>query len=1012
MGRQEELAVFKEALRMPPGEVAQFIFHIHGPAGVGKSTLVRHLESAAQEAGAATALVDESAADIVEVMSAISVQFAKAGRPLKAFEKLLATYRQRRHEAHASIAGLNTSAGLESDPAVERSPSASSLVASQVGLAGLSLIPGVGPFAGAVDANQVAIGADRLKAVLSSRIRSHEDVELLMSPAHTLAPVFLEDLSQTAERLPWVTLFLDTYERSGPILDVWLRSLLIDGRYGELPANILVVIAGQGELDVQCWADWRDFIHDIPLDAFTEAEGRLLLASKGVTDEKIIQVMLQSTGRLPVLLSTLAETRPSRVDEISDPSETAVERFLKWENDPAKRSAALSAAFPQAFDEDIFRIAVDDEDQASYFDWLRSMPFVSSRSGRCRYHGLVRTSMLRMQRQKSLARWGEIHGRLEDNFRRARVELEEDLPTRPERWQEAEWREFRLQETYHQLCVDPRSALAPALREALDAYSYDPVEFRRWAQCLVQAGEDSGAQPVGDWGRRLLESLASSDPGLPLTIIASEGELDATARSLAFSLRGREHRKNRHFELALTDYETAHALDPSLDRPLAGRGATLRNMGRNEEALADLTRAIEISPAYKWAIAERILVLLNLRRHEDSLADLAYLIESRADDRWAISVRSLAYRAIGRLDDALADISTAISLSPGNLGYLVRRSGIYRDMGRMDKVIEDLDRAIQIDPDSSLALVSRGSAYRELGRFEEAISDLTRCLEHDPGNEWALAVRGDARMASGFLEEAIEDLDLAIQIDSRYQWAFLIRARTLMTLRRFDESISDIECAIEISPDGWGPHARLADSLRHLGRFEDAIVAFSRAMAAGAPAWVSVSKATVYRIMGRLQESLAVYESLDQSEIDDPRFRAGRGATLRYLGRFVEAQDDLALAWERNPSGVWINYERAVALRALGDQNYRRFALRVIDLARSEGNRDGKVDIYARGNLVLVHCLLESWGEAERELDGFLGGDAAEGEKAELLAAASSLAAAFPSMGDQISQIRARMQGE
>ncbi|MEK8172157.1 hypothetical protein NKH77_31495 [Streptomyces sp. M19] len=65
--------------------------------------------------------------------------------------------------------------------------------------------------------------------------------------------------------MPWVALFFDTYERTGPLLDPWLRDLTIDGRRGSLPANAVVTLSGQGALDPRCWADYADLVADIPL---------------------------------------------------------------------------------------------------------------------------------------------------------------------------------------------------------------------------------------------------------------------------------------------------------------------------------------------------------------------------------------------------------------------------------------------------------------------------------------------------------------------------------------------------------------------------------------------------------------------------------------------------------------------------------------------------------------------------------------------------------------------------
>ncbi|MGW0899827.1 AAA family ATPase, partial [Streptomyces goshikiensis] len=202
IGRQGQVAGFREALKQPLDEAAQFLFHVRGPAGVGKSTLVRQLETIAREGQAVTACVDEAAADAVEAMEAISAHLAQQGAPLKAFDKLLTTYRQRRHEADAGVAV----AAAGTDPAAggAPAPSPSSVIASQLGLVGLGMIPGVGAFTGAVDPHQIAAGADRVKALLSTRLRTHGDVELVLSPLDALTPVFLEELSDVARRHPWV----------------------------------------------------------------------------------------------------------------------------------------------------------------------------------------------------------------------------------------------------------------------------------------------------------------------------------------------------------------------------------------------------------------------------------------------------------------------------------------------------------------------------------------------------------------------------------------------------------------------------------------------------------------------------------------------------------------------------------------------------------------------------------------------------------------------------------------
>ncbi|MYU19682.1 AAA family ATPase, partial [Streptomyces sp. SID8361] len=141
VGRRQELAAFRENFAVPPEDASHhFLFHVRGDAGVGKTTLLRQLENTAREHRALTAAVDESVHSVPEVMAAISAQFAEQGHPLKSFDKLLATYRQRRHEADSAA----QQPAPQEDATVGPQPSASSAFAARAGLIGLGLVPGVG----------------------------------------------------------------------------------------------------------------------------------------------------------------------------------------------------------------------------------------------------------------------------------------------------------------------------------------------------------------------------------------------------------------------------------------------------------------------------------------------------------------------------------------------------------------------------------------------------------------------------------------------------------------------------------------------------------------------------------------------------------------------------------------------------------------------------------------------------------------------------------------------------
>ncbi len=253
----------------------------------------------ARENGALTAYVDESAGSVPEAMSAISGQFAGQGRRCKELDRMLATHRERRHEAQAAV--------LDTTGAEPEGPSAGGLAVARAGLLGLGMVPGVGALAPVLDADRLAQGADRLRAGLGARLRNHDDAQLVLSPERVLTPVLLNELSDAASAAPWIVLFFDTYERTGPLLDAWLHDVMTGDRYGALPATVVVVTAGRSSFDTARWGAFTDFMTDMPLEPFTEVETRSLLAGRGVVAEPVVEERLQS-GR--VVTRTVSRNRP------------------------------------------------------------------------------------------------------------------------------------------------------------------------------------------------------------------------------------------------------------------------------------------------------------------------------------------------------------------------------------------------------------------------------------------------------------------------------------------------------------------------------------------------------------------------------------------------------------------------------------------------------------------------------------------------------------------------------
>ncbi|MFG2886868.1 tetratricopeptide repeat protein [Streptomyces sp. NPDC048297] len=800
VGRGGERAAFRENLDLAPeDERHRFLFHVHGNAGVGKTFLVRELEQIARERGALAAYVDESVGSVSETMALIARQFAGQGCRFKELERLLAAHRERRHEAEAAVVAL------EPEP---EGPSAGSVAAARAGLVGLGMLPGVGAFAGALDATQLARGADRLRSGLSARFRSQEDVQLVLAPERVLTPVLLSELADTASAAPWIVLFFDTYERTGPFLDGWLHEIMTTDRYGALPATVVVVTAGQLPLDTGRWGGFADFVMDVPLGPFTEAEARGLLAGKGVRDEPVVAEVLRLTGGLPVLVSTLAEARPTDPEGVGDPSVTAVERFLKWEQDPVRRAAALAGALPRWLDEDVFRTASDGhEDEAGpLFAWLRGMPFVSEHGEQVQYHGVVRAPMLRMQRLRSPRGWTERHTRLAEAFGRWRAEAEGDRRA-DELWRDEEWRRLRLAESYHLLCASPRTALPVVSRDLVDACGESEMAARRWAQALVQAGDDADAERAGAWGSEMHAALDRGGVLEALGVLLAKGHLDARGRAEAHRWRGVEYGKAGDHAAALVQFDRAMELDPESAPAYEGRANARAHQGDYTGAIADLDRADELAPGQAGILSVRGDYHRITGDLEAAVRDLDRAIRLDPTRKNAWAARGATRHQLGLLDAALSDLDRALELHPDFVWALVRRARVWRTRDEQERRLSDLDRAVALAPDEPWVLCERGDALVTVGRYASALADYDRSLTFDGAYASAYASRGVCRARAGEPARALADLDRALELGPEYVWALWQRAKVHHALGAHERASADARRATELDP-GY-PRTRL-----------------------------------------------------------------------------------------------------------------------------------------------------------------------------------------------------------
>jgi tetratricopeptide (TPR) repeat protein len=887
VGREEQLSFFHRNLRWEIDDPRRrFIINVSGQGGVGKTWLLRRFRKIAEEFAAVNAYTDEIEEDIPSVMGHVAEQCEAQKHPLKTFAERYKVYRQRRQE-------------IEADPdAPQGFPAFLGRTLAKGGLRLARRVPVGGTVADFVDEEAFAELGSEFASYVARKIGNKDEVQLVLEPVEVLSPLFLADLRGEADKRA-IALFFDTYERTGAFLDSWLRDLL-EGRYGDVPANILFVIAGRDALDHNLWAPYEGLLARLPLDPFIEEEAREYLSRKGITDEQVIEVILRLSGGLPLLVATLAAESPDDPAQVGDPSGEAVERFLRWVEDPKQRKVALDAALPRRLNRDVLAVLVEEDEADVLFAWLREVPFVEKRDYGWTYHEVVRGQMLRYKRQESPQGWANLHGRLAGYYEKLRDDLglEEEAGRKDETWQG-----YALEALYHCLCQAPQTRLTEALNGFMAALKARRAFALRWAAVIGNAGEDIEVASVQDWGRRLVEGMNAYDEGHyqetseMFTPLLEQIDLEVQWRAAALDWRGFLYYLADQYAKALRDLTEAIKLAPEEAKYWADQGLNYRLMERHQEALADFERALELKPDYSRAIVGRGIIYTDLEQYEEALADFERALELKPDYAWAIVHRGITHRAMEQYEEALADFERALELKPDYAWAIVHRGITHREMKRYEEALADFERALELKPDDARAIAQRGITYRVMERYEEALADFEHAFELKPDNAWAIVLRGIAYREMKRYEEALADFERALELNPNDALTIAHRGTTYQEMERYDEALADYDWVLELDPDATWAIGIRGDIQRQMERYEEALADFDRAIELDPEyAWAFRRRGITYRVMERYEEALTDFDRAIELNPDNDWYLYNRAITYHVLDQTDKAQVDLTLA--------------------------------------------------------------------------------------------------------------------
>lgn len=360
-------------------------------------------------------------------------------------------------------------------------------------------------------------------------------------------------------------------------------------------------------------------------------------------------------------------------------------------------------------------------------------------------------------------------------------------------------------------------------------------------------------------------------------------------------LRTGDHAVN--VQKAMTAYDQAIRVNPTLRSPYYNRGSAYQDQGDDDKAFTDYSEAIRRDPKFVLAYINRSSVHANRGDYDKALADCSEAI--RLDRNYPIPYnnRGGIYQAKGDYTKALTDFDQAIRLDPKYARAYVNRANVYRLIGDDTKGFADYDKAILLNSKLAIAYNNRGNAYRDKGDIGNALTDFDKAIQLDPEEATAYYNRGRVFQDRKEFDKALGDYDKAIRLDPKLALAYLNRGSVLEDMGDYIKSLADYNETIRIDRKNAFAYCKRASVYQDRGDYDKAMGDCEEAIGLDPRlALAYFIRGLVYQGKGDDCNALADFDEAIRLDPKDAIVYNNRGCSYQRKGNFDKASADFAQA--------------------------------------------------------------------------------------------------------------------
>lgn len=206
--------------------------------------------------------------------------------------------------------------------------------------------------------------------------------------------------------------------------------------------------------------------------------------------------------------------------------------------------------------------------------------------------------------------------------------------------------------------------------------------------------------------------------------------------------KGNRARQDADYDLAISCFNKAIAIDPNYPRAFVGRGICYNRKHLHDLAIHDFSEAIRLDPSSGEAYALRANEYAEDENGFRAILD-AQEAGKHGEDEKAI-LKAVA-KTLGEKADqqsgskCLALYSRAVDAEPANVVWRMKRGAAYHDNGSYDDAIADFKKAVELGWEANRAApyiakcyFGKASIHRSSGRQAEAAADYQEAVRLDP----------------------------------------------------------------------------------------------------------------------------------------------------------------------------------------------------------------------------------------------------------------------------------------